>query len=337
MVHSITRNILFVIICFSTTTTFAIVPDYQIIEGAVRLHGVGPDNPVVYDNDWWFDVFDNNYLWAQASLDKVDLRANIVTRDMWDWQKGYLYTMKQSVEDAQKALRLARSSGLTNIPDLTLGADQVLIRPESGKIEDTQAYPTDGSRLIVAEAKKASPEKPLLVICGGPLTTVANALLTNPEISTNLVVFSLSVSSYQYNGKDAWSPYIVAKRTRLVEWATGQFWDKNSVFHSSHFEVLPHNPFCDDMRRLIASDLGQANQLGDGAPLVWLWRHNCWTGVRLRHAVWGDNSVRFDTVDQQTEADVLEIPKSSTDLEACRAEFFRVLTDPSLFLEHAAE
>lgn len=225
-------------------------------------------------------MFDNNYLWSQVSLGNANLRGNIVTRDMWDWNKGYHYKMEQCLKDARKALDLARRSGLKNIPGLTLGSDQVLMRPKSGRIKDTEARPSDGSRLIVAEAKKASPDKPLLVICGGPLTTVANALLTNPEIAPNLVVFSLTVAANGYNGKGPWSPYIVAKKTRLVDWATGNFWDKNSVFTPQHFEHLPRNPFCDDMRRLIISNLGQANQLGDGAPLVWLWKNDCWTGVK---------------------------------------------------------
>lgn len=145
----------------------------------------------------------------------ADLRGNIVSRDMWDWQTGYLYKMDDCVKDAQKALELARDSGLKNIPDLTRGADRALVRPESGRIADTRSHPSDGSRLIVAEAKKASPEKPLLIVSGGPLTTVANALLTNLEIAANLVVFNLTVAG-GYNGKDAWGVYIVAKQTRLV-------------------------------------------------------------------------------------------------------------------------
>ena len=74
-------------------------------------------------------------------------------------------------------------------------------------------------------ARKASPNKPLIVIAGGALTTVANALLFDPEIGPNMVVFGLTVSYYGYNGKDGWSAYVVAKRTRLVEWATKMFWE----------------------------------------------------------------------------------------------------------------
>ncbi len=101
----------------------AVIVSHRMTPQGLKIHGVGPDSPILYDNDWWFDVFDNNYLWAQVSLGKADLHGNIVTRDMWDWQKGYHYKMEQCVDDAKKALKLARDSGLRNIPDLTLGSD----------------------------------------------------------------------------------------------------------------------------------------------------------------------------------------------------------------------
>ena len=126
----------------------AAVPEYEIDGGGVHIKGIDGTNPIIYDNDWWFDVFDNNYLWAQASLGKANLRANIVTRDMWDHPQ-YLYTMWQCLEDARRALELARKVKLRNIPDLTAGSDRVLNRPESGKIEDTRPLPTAGSRKIV--------------------------------------------------------------------------------------------------------------------------------------------------------------------------------------------
>ncbi len=307
-----------------------VVPAFRVENGAVHLEGVGPDNPIIYDNDWWFDVFDNNYLWAQASLGKASLRGNIVTRDMWDWQKGYQYSFEQSWKDAEKALKLARDSGLKNLPDLTRGSDRVLLRPESGRIEDTVPHPSDGSRLIVAEAKKASPQKPLLIIAGGPQTTVANALLTNPEIASNLVVFNLTLTG-GYNGKDGWSAYIVAKRTRSVDWGGGQFWDKDSVFTAEDFEKLPDNPFTLDMKRFIRTDLGRANQLGDGAPLVWLWQPRCWTGAEVRRAEFQGTTMHYSPVPPGKTGDVLVIPKAATDLKACRDEFFRVLNNPHVY------
>ncbi len=314
----------------TATPARAVVPEHTVKNGAVSIKGVGQDNPILYDNDWWFDVLDKDYLWAQASLGHANLRGNIVSRDMWEWQNGYVYRMQDSVEDAGKALKLARDSGLKNIPDLTLGSDRVLLRPDSGRIEDTAPQPTDGSRLIVAEAEKASPEKPLLVFSGGPLSTVANALLTNPEIGPNLVVFNLMVAG-GYNGNDAWATYVVAKKTRLVDWATGAFWDKNSIFTATDFEGLPKNPFFDDMREFIKSELGQANQLGDGAALVWLWRNDCWAGAKLRRAVWHGKNVSFVEVKSGEPADVLDIPKKSTRLKASREEFLRVISNSTLF------
>jgi hypothetical protein len=306
----------------------AVVPEHTVTEQGVRLEGVGPDNPIVYDNDWWFDVFDNNYLWAQASLGQADLRGNIVTRDMWDWDKGYHYPMQRCVEDAQKALRVARASGLKNVPDITLGSDRVLTPPKNGRIADTIAHPSAGSRLIAAEARKASRQKPLLIVAGGPLTTVANALLTEPEIAPNIVVFDLTVSYYGYNGKDGWSTYVVARRARLVEWATRSFWERDSVFTARDFEVLPDNAFCNEMKRFIRTNLGRANQLGDGAPLVWLYHPNCWQGVKFRRAVWKGKATDFP---EGRPADVLDIPRAQTNLDECRREFFRVLRNANVY------
>ena len=234
------------------------------------------------------------------------------------------------MDDAKKAISLARKSGLANIPDLTRGSDQALVRPPSGRIEDTKPHPTNGSRLIVAEAKKASREKPLLVVAGGPQTTVANAILTNPEIAANIVVFNLTVTG-GYNGKDGWAAYIVAKRTRSVDWGGGEFWDKDSVLRAEHFSSLPENPFTSDMKRFIQTGLGRANQLGDGAPLVWLFQPKCWKAATLKQASYRGGSMQYNAVDESDAADVLVIPKSNTDLKVCREEFFRVLSSPLLF------
>ena len=310
--------------------TWSVVPEFQLKDGAVHLKGVDGSNPIIYDNDWWFDVFDNNYLWAQTSLGQANLVGNIVTRDVWDWQKGYLYPMKQCVDDANKALDLAERSGLKGIPKLTLGSDQVLSAPESLRIEDTLPTATAGSALIIQEARKASREKPLVIIVGGPLTTVANALLIAPEISENIVVFGLTVSYFGYNGKDAWSAYVVAKKTRLVEWATHHFWEKGSVFRPEHFSNLPDNPFCNEMKAFIDTDLGMANQLGDGAPLVWLYDPNCWQGALTRKAVWNGRFVEY--IESET-GDVLDIPRAKTDLNRSRKEFFRVVENPRVYLK----
>jgi len=327
------HSVLFFVTWLLAGVSFAIVPAHRIENGSVLLSGVSPDNPVIYDNDWWFDIFDDNYLWAQASLGKIDLRANIVSRDMWEWDAGYKYPMQRCLDDADKALKLARDSGLKNCPDITRGADEVLAVPASRHIEDTRGTASPGALKIIAEARKATPEKPLMVICGGPLTTAANALLLAPDIASRIIVFNILVTHYGYNGKDGWAAYVVAKQTRYVDWGgRGRgFWDRNSVFVAQDFATLPKNPFCDDMRRLIHADLGQANQLGDGAPLVWLFNPKCWNGVEIHRADFRGKAVEFTPVKPGEPGDVLIIPKAATRLKECHNEFFRVLRDPTLF------
>lgn len=315
------RFMLMLACLFLHQATLAKAPEFSVDEQGVHIENVGPDNPMIYDNDWWMDVFDAYYIWAKASRGEADLRGNIVSRDMWD-HPDYLYPMQRCIDEGQKALDLARESGLKTIPELTPGADRVLTVPESRRIEDTEAHPTEGSRLIIEEAQRASPEKPLLVFCGGPLTTVANALLEAPETGDSMIVFSLSTHAFAYNGKDGWSAYIVAKRTSLVEWAVGGFWDRYSVLRPEHMEALPDNPLTREMQRFIKTDLGAANQMGDGAAIVWVYDPSCWQGAETLQATYDGKAVRFEP---GAEADVLTIPKSKTNLDAMRAEFLRVM------------
>ena len=106
---------------------------------------------------------------------------------MHGWEKGYTYQLKQGMADCQKLLSAARASGLRNIPDPVAGSDEALRKPASGKIEDTVFKPSPASDLIVAEAKKATPQKPLLVFAGGPCTTGATAYLTDPTIVDRMI------------------------------------------------------------------------------------------------------------------------------------------------------
>lgn len=306
---------------FFSQVLHAKIPSYSVDEQGVHIDGVDGSNPIIYDNDWFTDVFDAYYIWARANLGIADLRGVIVSRDMWD-HPNYQYPMERCVKDCEKAIDFSRKAGLTNIPDYTTGADRALQIPESGIIEDTHFHSTPGSRLIITEAKKASKEKPLVVITGGPLTTVANALLEEPSISETMIVFSLSTSHYNYNGKDGWSANVVAKKAYLVEWAAGQFWDKSSVFRYEHFKDLPDNPLTKEMKRFIQTDLGIANQLGDGAPLVWMFDNSCWKAAEERGAVFITPSVRYEVNGGK---DVLNIPKNATDLDASRKEFFNVI------------
>ena len=289
-------------------SAWAVAPEYEVTASGLILKNVSPDCPMIYDNDWWVDIPDAAYLWTKASQGRCDLRGNIVTRDMWDWQNGYSYKMEQCVSEYRKIREACEKSGLRmqRIPEAVLGADQVLQRPASGKIEDTKFTRSPGSDLIVAEAKKATPEKPLLVFAGGPCTTVANAYLTDPSIGDRMIVFQIDGGGY--NGKDAWSWEIAKRCCRFANWARGYFWKDVGKWNAARFSELPRNPLGDLMRKYASSGLGHANQWGDGSWIFFTFDSRCLTKV--------------EDYDKQA----ITVPKAGTNAEQMEREFFNTMT-----------
>lgn len=285
--------------------------EYQLTSEGLRLAGVEATCPLIYDNDWWKDVPDAAYLWAKASLGQANLRGNIVSRDMWNWQGGYTYKLEQGMKDAQSLLEAARRSGLRNIPDPIPGANEVLVRPDSAKIEETKFVRTPGSDLIVREARGATPQRPLLIFAGGPNTTVATAYLTDPSIAENMIVFQIDGGGY--NGKDAWSWQIVKQRCKFVNWARGYFWGDWSQWNPDDFKTLPPNPLGDVMREYAKSGLGKANQWGDGA---WIF------------AIFEPRSI---TQIEDYDREAITVPRAGTNVKAMKEEFFRTMKNPAVY------
>ena len=277
----------------------------------MKLAHVSQDNPIIYDNDWWTDIPDAAYLWAKASLGQCQLKGNIVSRDMWGWEKGYTYKIDQGMADCRKLLAAARASGLRNIPDPVLGAAEALRRPQTGRIEDTQFTRTPGSDLIVTEARKASADKPLLLFSGGPCTTIAAAYLTDPSISDKMIVFQIDGGGY--NGSDGWAWEITMKRCRFANWARGYFWDKIHKWEPKRFDELPHDPLGDLLRNYAGSDLAKANQWGDGAWVFYMFDHRCLTMAK-----------DYDGV-------AITVPKEGNNLQAMEDEFFATIKNPAVY------
>lgn len=57
---------------------------------------------------------------------------------------------------------------------------------------------SDGAKLIIEEAKKASPEKPLYLLFGGPLTDIASAWLMDKSISKNVILLWIGGQEYSF-------------------------------------------------------------------------------------------------------------------------------------------
>jgi hypothetical protein len=289
----------------------AIPPVHRVVEGRLFLEGVAADNPVIYDNDFWTDIPDAAYALARASLGELELRGLVITRCTFGWERGYVHTLEQSEAECRRLLDAARRSGLRGIPDPVIGAREALRRPASGRVEDTAFEPSEGSRLIVAEARRARPDKPLLVFVGGSCTTVATAYLSDPSIADRVIVFQ--VDGGGYNGSDGWAWQIAQTRLRFANWARGYFWPDLAKWDPAAFDRLPDNPLGRLLKDYAQGGLAQANQWGDGAWLFWLADPKCLT----RAEKWDDSAIT--------------IPRDAGDVRAMSEAFFRTMTDPRVY------
>lgn len=69
---------------------------------------------------------------------------------------------------------------------------------EKGLESTTTPIASEGAKLIIQEAHKATPEKPLYVTVGASLTDIASAWLMDPTISKNIVVIWIGGQEYPF-------------------------------------------------------------------------------------------------------------------------------------------
>ncbi len=254
-----------------------------------ELRRLPADCPVIYDNDWLRDTNDDEYLLARAHLGRANLKGFILSKDEWD--HGRQYKVEDGRKDFEHDLAVARRSGFRNVPELTIGADRLLERPASAKVEDTRPVRSAGTDLIVREARRASPQKPLVVVVGGPLCTVANAYLSDPSIADRMVVMMTDIDGY--NGSDPWANYVVATRCKLVNFGANPLWwpqrPEPPVMPPGRFDALPDREITRSMKEVARRFWDRSTRkerpdrddgFGDGAGTFLLYRPETWRGVK---------------------------------------------------------
>jgi hypothetical protein len=291
-------------------------PEFTITEQGLKIPGVGPDNPLIYDNDWWLDIIDAGFCVAQHKLGNLDLRGLIVTRDMWPNPPGY--KLEDSTKQFNQFRDLALQSGLTTVPELIAGAREPLQKPDGGMISDTRFTPSAGSDLIVAEAKKASPEKPLIIVVGGAPTTVATALLQDPAIAKNLVVLWLAIR--EYNAKDEWGSHVMLMRSPVVHY---NFQIRDGLTKEM-LQSLPGNPLNDRFKN---SKLVHDNGVGDGVLLTWLFDHSLITGAQKQEV----RGLTGFSATNQSPYGFLHIPNDQKRSRAIAQQMIDVLKKPEVW------
>ena len=178
-------------------------------------------NPVIYDNDFTNDYVDW-YLMALASAGDIKYLGISTSSSVAPYNDHVpAKDLAAHVVKRREIVRRGRNSGFRHIPDPIPGTKGNLIKPTSGRIEDTKPLGSPGSRRIVEQAGKATPTKPLVVCVGGPLTAVADAYLLDNSIADKVVVAWLdnhNKGMTGFNGwSDGWAAFIVLEKIRLVQ------------------------------------------------------------------------------------------------------------------------
>ena len=180
--------------------------------------------PVIYDNDDADDMYTDEYLLSLASAGNITLIGMSTTSGGWveplfpDIVFNFQWDLSGRSEIIGKALR----SGLSNLPTPVAGSAVALVQPNSGIIEDTVPVDTPGARQIITAAHNATTNKPLVVIMGGPHTTLASAYLLDHSITGTVVMAAQSGGPSEnqlqdFNDTaDRWSTIIVVQRFRSV-------------------------------------------------------------------------------------------------------------------------
>jgi len=236
-------------------------------------------SPVIYDNDDADDMYTDEYLLSLTSAGNITLKGMITTSGGWsqplfpDPVFNFQWDLSGRTEIVGKALR----SGMSNLPTPVAGSSVALVPPGSGVIEDTVPIDTPGAHLIVTEAHNATANQPVVVIMGGPPTTLASAYLMDNSITNTVVLSWLSggpgendVQNFN-DTADLWATTIVDQRFRVVLF--GPVFAQAALVDKSLLTNLPNT----ELRRwMIDKNLPHVNLPGgqdhDGPPAITLMR-----------------------------------------------------------------
>lgn len=308
-----------------TTMLRGLKQGYAIREGFLDIQGVDSASPVIFENGAFYRAVDGAYLWAKASMGQLDLRGTIV---------GYAKdtgeaALQINVANCAHLVDLARKSGMHSIADPVAGARRKLVRPASGNLFDIAPDANPGSLLLIKEARKASPSRPLILICGTNLTTAANALLIDPSIADRMVVFG--VNNGNYNDADSLAIAVVARKARFVEWSRNYVWDF-SWSPTISPGMIPRNRFGE----LLYNQLSAVSPLpskgfsiyGDFGAATFLYQRKVW---RTADAVDYAGAPLNAVISVSPPFDFLDIPDAANDWNAIEGEFYATVANPAAY------
>lgn len=284
--------------------------------------------PVIYDNDDHRDVYTDEYLLALASAGEIELRGMITS---------YPYDIKEYEEfliGRREIVSCARRTGFRNAPDPVDGPFQALKRPPNAILDNTQPDQSDGVSLILAEARRATPDRPLVVITGGPLTAPASAYLMDPTIVDRMVVAALCGSLtglHGWNcGLDLWAARIVLERLTFVIFPESAALETAACVPKARLYELPES----ELRAWMIRKEHPHNELPaerdcDGQPAIALMRPEYCLEIVHVHATGETDNTGVPLFKQTSDGNALLV--TLVDQGVATDEFFRALRNPRAY------
>lgn len=302
-------------------------PKGLYIHGVTVKEGKKVKNPVIYDNDIYDDVFEDEWMYAMASLGEMNIAALIVTPVLTDFWVFYHPEMKDSAYESRD---IAIRSGIDEkrLPPITVGTEA-----ESEKLAEKKL--SDGAHLyvkIINEHYHKNPNLPIIINIGGQGATLASAYCIDPSIAEKCIVYYTDIKVY--NGHYEWASKLIAKNFRVVSWGDDNWWQykkeqnqwnvlprpehplaKNNDEHSGEWALLTQmkQPMLDHMvhqfrhRREYSNDDERiyADGYHDGG-LIHAWLPNIFSDAELRE-VRGGEVLHITSFTQENEAAVKEL------------------------------
>jgi hypothetical protein len=218
----------------------------QTLDAGYNAHGLLPvdqRNPLILLNDGAYDNWSGEYAILLANGGGSPL-AEIIVDENADWPD-----IQTNVGGYRSLVAAAIASGMKNLPDPIASIGAPLVKPASGKIEETPANRSEGALRIVATASTlGSPYRPVVIATGGALTDVADAYLVDRTVVDRVVVVSSLGSTSSTGGgmgkpngnNDPWADFIVASKFRYVQ--VSAWYDQLTDVPASSVPQLPSNP-----------------------------------------------------------------------------------------------
>jgi len=232
-------------------------------------------------------------------------------------------------------LDLASQSGLPEDrkPLVFRGANKRLVVPENGKWQETIPEVTPASEAILAAARGASPDNPVLVLPVGPCTNVASAMLQaraeGLDLEGRLRVIGLvggpkSASTGSFNGaNDPWSVYVVAE-SGIEFWVILESPTGASLRFDKRTEgsLYPKNPLGDYLKRITPAHNKSLFDVATISMVIGEQRHLNWlTEVEFAKVLGPDKNYFWDSTTEPANLRVVR----DIDEESMKADFFHAL------------